>query len=492
MAVALAARLWGLGRESLWLDEATSLMMARLPIPKLVELTAADIHPPLYYLLLHFWRYLGESEAALRGLSVLGGLLGVGLVFLLGRELFDAVTGLVAAVLMAVAPLHIWYSQEVRGYVWLAAFCLLAMWGLARWLAARGRQRSGEWLGLLAYVVGVTLALYIHYYTVFVILASNAIVLALSVPWVRRSGGAQALTARPGALVLWAVAQLLVVVLFLPWLPTFLKLVLGGGGGWVAQAGAPRVQALAATVVSFIVGGAQPCLPALVRRLVYAEFMVALGIGLARGAGLLGGKEGGEERVGLLQAGVHLALPLATAWLVSQFRPLYADRYLLPFLAPFLILVARGVTALPGRWLRVAALSLLLVGPLWATAAQVRELDNPDWRGLAAELAAAAQPGDVMILVPGWNDKPLDYYLQGRIPFGEYVPDPVDPTQPERSLPAVRRSIAGHRRAWLLWAKGHYTDRTGVVAGYLDREARRVQTREVPGVGELILYELAN
>ena len=50
-----ATRLWMLGDKSLWLDEAFSWKMARFPVPDMIRGTASDVHPPLLYLILHYW-----------------------------------------------------------------------------------------------------------------------------------------------------------------------------------------------------------------------------------------------------------------------------------------------------------------------------------------------------------------------------------------------------------------------------------------------------
>ena len=481
LGVALALRLWGLGRESLWLDEATSLKLARMPVATLVAWTAQDIHPPLYYVLLHFWRVLGESEVALRGLSVLAGVLGVGLTYFLGQQLFDEWVGLAGALLLAVAPLHIWYSQEVRGYAWLTSFGLLALYGVARLVVGvSSSARKGEALAWGAYILGATAAWYVHYYAVFIILAANAVVVATVL---RRR--------RPLAfLVPWAVAQVAILILYLPWMPAFLRPILTGSGGWVAEIGSPTPSTLSTTMVSFIVGGAQPWLPVLLRRPTYLAFMVALGLGVAWGVWPGKDEEARRRRDGVLLAALYFALPVGTAWLISQLKPLFAWRYLVPFLPPFLILVGRGAMIFRRVVLRLLALAVLLVAPLWATAEQVRHLENPDWRGLALQLLAEARPGDVITFMPGWNEKPLDYYLRGRIPIGDYVPEPLSPAATEHALRVIDRTMVAYRRIWLLWAKGHYTDPNGIIASYLDQHARRVQERTVPGVGELILYDL--
>ena len=59
-------RFVGLGKESIWLDEATSILIARLKLSSVVAWAAGDIHPPLYYLALHFWLRFGETEFAVR------------------------------------------------------------------------------------------------------------------------------------------------------------------------------------------------------------------------------------------------------------------------------------------------------------------------------------------------------------------------------------------------------------------------------------------
>ena len=58
----LGLRLFGIANESLWLDEATSLILVRMPLNELgVNLLKEDVHPPLYFTLLHFWLIGGED-----------------------------------------------------------------------------------------------------------------------------------------------------------------------------------------------------------------------------------------------------------------------------------------------------------------------------------------------------------------------------------------------------------------------------------------------
>jgi uncharacterized membrane protein len=117
-----------LGVKSLWDDEVTAVLHARRPVD--VEFLCSDpYNPPLYFMLLHFWRRLGEQEWALRLPSVAFGVLAVLLFFFLVRRLADAVVALIAAFLLAISPAFLLYSREARAYSLLLlcsiASCLL-------------------------------------------------------------------------------------------------------------------------------------------------------------------------------------------------------------------------------------------------------------------------------------------------------------------------------------------------------------------------------
>ena len=79
--LALGLRLYRLDAQSLWYDEGFSVYLGRMDLAQITERTAADIQPPLYYYLLHGWiGFLGDGEMALRGLSLLFGVLTVPLI----------------------------------------------------------------------------------------------------------------------------------------------------------------------------------------------------------------------------------------------------------------------------------------------------------------------------------------------------------------------------------------------------------------------------
>ena len=142
----LALRLYQLGSNSYWLDEAISVLIARLPAPAILANAACSPHPGLYYLLLHYWLALGTGEAWARGLPALWGALTVPAIVTLGATLFNRRVGLIAGLLLALAPFHIAYSQEARMYtqvtflvvVGLLCFHRALESGIRHWWLATG------------------------------------------------------------------------------------------------------------------------------------------------------------------------------------------------------------------------------------------------------------------------------------------------------------------------------------------------------------------
>jgi mannosyltransferase len=114
--LALFLRLHLLGQDSFWGDELTSVRRAQLDWDAFWELMRGPAAMALYYVLLRFWILLGDSEFTVRLLSVISAVATVPVVYFLGKSLFDARVGLIAALLLAMNAFHIQYSQEARSY----------------------------------------------------------------------------------------------------------------------------------------------------------------------------------------------------------------------------------------------------------------------------------------------------------------------------------------------------------------------------------------
>jgi 4-amino-4-deoxy-L-arabinose transferase-like glycosyltransferase len=113
--------------QSLWLDEATTALAAKMGLGDLfTKFLPGDFHPPLYYLTVKYWAILfGTSEISLRFPSVLFGLGTVYLTYLVGKKIFTEKTALISGLLLSTGGLAIYYSQEARMYG-MAAFLVTA------------------------------------------------------------------------------------------------------------------------------------------------------------------------------------------------------------------------------------------------------------------------------------------------------------------------------------------------------------------------------
>ncbi len=169
--LAFGLRATRLNFQPLWWDEGYSLYFATMNLAAMVAGTAGDIHPPFYYALLHFWiAFLGSEAIVVRLFSVFVGTLTVPLLYQVGRRLADERAGTLASLVMAIAPLHIYYSQEVRMYGLVTLLGLLSVYfalGPVKDQAqAAGQSRQTLLWG--GYVAITLAALYTQYYATFI------------------------------------------------------------------------------------------------------------------------------------------------------------------------------------------------------------------------------------------------------------------------------------------------------------------------------------
>jgi Dolichyl-phosphate-mannose-protein mannosyltransferase len=147
LAVATTVRLFQLGHDSLWIDEVTVAWRSHPHRVLEAVRDAGAMEPPASYLVTAPWLQLPLSlETAVRLPMAIFGVLEVFALYLLGRELTrKAAVGLIAALLLAVAPFAVRYSQEAEQYVMFSALHLLAWWLLLR---ALRRRRIADWVAL--------------------------------------------------------------------------------------------------------------------------------------------------------------------------------------------------------------------------------------------------------------------------------------------------------------------------------------------------------
>lgn len=175
LGIAAWLRLYHLDVPSLWWDEVLVPMTARLPCERIVERALSlDIHPPLFSLLIKAVLTVSRADWALRLLPALAGVAGVALLYRVGRECLSRNAGLFAAVLLAVNPLHLLLSRQVRPYTLVFDLALLSLW------AFMALVRGAGWRAMLGICLA-NLALALRHFTALLLLgAEGAMLLALA------------------------------------------------------------------------------------------------------------------------------------------------------------------------------------------------------------------------------------------------------------------------------------------------------------------------
>lgn len=213
--------------QSVWFDEAYSIMLAKMPTSKLLELTSIDTHPPFYYLLLKLWANLfGWSELALRSLSVSAASLAIIFAGLSVRRMFGSRIAIMAMPFVMFAPFLLRFAFEIRMYALASLIGIVATYVLIR---ARQTEttRNQYWLYFL-YGVLVALGIYTLYY-MFVLWVAH-------IAWLFwQAIKAKQFTLKNLIKLPWVWSYFVSLVLFLPWLPAFFRQLSNGALAPVAQ-----------------------------------------------------------------------------------------------------------------------------------------------------------------------------------------------------------------------------------------------------------------
>lgn len=406
VSVGFALRFYVLDNWSLWIDEIyTITFRASMPVRELLVIPY-DPHPPLYFLLLHYWMDIfGQTAFVARSFSLLFSLLGIIAMFYLGYELYDDKTGLFAALLFATSTLQIHFGRTVRMYS-LFIFLSLVSW----YFFARLHERSR---GLSAvYLVSTVALLYTHIYAVFVV-AGQYVYMVLS----EENNG---LTYR-----FWAKLQAVVLTAYSPWMyilgKQVFEMVLGTKGGvaieWIP---APSLALLRDTAL--IYGNFPSFYPVLAGNdltWVLSLFTLFLFLIAAFTSVVTYRYEDGVEYVmeNKQQVGMMLslfALIIGLPYVISKvFVEMYYPRYTVVASVPLYVLVARGVRNIQTKKMKAAFLGVLLISSGIMAASYSAGQSEENWRGVAETLEDRKQPDDTVVLQPSWIDADIKFYYEG-------------------------------------------------------------------------------
>lgn len=419
-------RLYELGTESLWVDEIITLRFIRnySPGELLWVIPAKQPHLPLYYMVLDAWTALaGTAEPALRFPSAVFGILCLPLLYLVGRRLFDRQTGLVATLLLAISPFHLYYAQETRMYSLLTAATLVSFLFLLRLRETASRAN------VAGYITGTVVTLAVHPFGFLVLVAQS---LALGIEYVRADEHHRQQRLTHVTKVNMACCGMLVPILVIG-----AKKASGAVSGFVFIS-PPNLMDVVWTVHEYFTTTAGP-----------DTMAVAILGGVAVGLAFLR-RRLDSERVLLLS---WMLVPVLTLVAVSYLvTPLFWDRYTIAASPAWFLAVALGITGLERRHARYALAGLLIVAMGPGVVAYHTTPQKEEWEPAATYIDRHSQPDDVVLIMDDGGKQAFDHYwsnpkvpVQG-VPAG-HTPD----GEPLTTEAALHRRVNGSDRVWLVF-----------------------------------------
>lgn len=492
IVLAAAVRLCFLGRLSLWYDEVIHVEYCRqLPIG--VFTGKVELVEPFFAVLLYAWQRIATNDIWLRLHGVLFGLASTVLAYRFGARACGRRAGLYAALLVALCPFLVFYSRDAKEYA-MVAFLELAL----AYLAVEYASGAGRLTHLFLYALAATLAIYSHNVVPFFLLAVNVVYLACYARSIRKT-------------VYWAVAQVSVIVLGIPWFLAQYRFVqaMEHKSFW---APVPTVRSLYVTLANLFAG-----------YVVYDGLRIAACV-LVGGLLLAGLLLSGRDRRLFLFLSLVALMQIAALFVFSRFgtTSYYVDRFLVGSGIVLLMACAVSMATLPRAWCRYAVLviSTILMGvslhDLYANRLSENWLNHVgvyrtyDARAMAACVKGEWRQGDVIlhtwkqVLAPmRWYSRDLRHILvdmSKRVADAETFHAAASAENINADPVEIENAVAGANRVWFVVPDDPDSMKVtfkGIRAwlearGGVPREFKFGGKNEIHAPSTLFLYDLAH
>ncbi len=395
LLLSCAVRIIGIAKESYWLDEAISVKQAQASSVNLIELVKVEMHMPLYLYLSRGWNDLfGVSEFSLRMLSLIFGVLAVYVIFLLGKRMFNERVGIYSALLLALSPIAIYYSQEARLYTIFMFIVLLSFYMFISYL------KYDKFKYLLFYLLVNILMLYTNIFA-FVVLGIQAL-------WV--------LFKNRKYLVSISIA---IALSILALMPIILNILLNYSNynyvekNWMF----PSIDKIWMMLVHYASG-------ILIFFIIMFVVIFGLRIYLKKSKFILKNvfkisgfnvksavnvNDKSEISNSLLMLFFWVIVPIIFVWLLFIVQPLFHERYLLFTLPAYILLLAFSISQFKSKY-RTGIIFVLVLFSIYAIFVQYQTVNKDDWRTASEFLKNNVKPTDYLLINPYYQQDPLTYY----------------------------------------------------------------------------------
>ena len=427
-------RIHNLGTQSIWLDEGASYSYIQDTIIGTWRTSVDAAQAPLHMVVMHFMTFFSSSEFSLRLPSAIFGILSIPLIYAMGERLFGKEEGIISAFLLSISMMHLWYSQEARMYAQMLLFSLASLYFF---YCATKTNSKKDWV---FFAVSSSLAFYSHYYTIFVFIPEVVYYIwaKIAVPSIKI-----------GKISVedWQNVRMFIVgmgAFFVSILPLFIP--------FVAQS-----LSRTSSAPTWGIGQSLSFIPTMLIHFSTREpktsylFMLLFAIGLVAIAL--------HQKDQFAFLGLYLAIPFTASYILAAKMP-FSPRYLLFLLPAYLILVARGITAVANtlyssnnspskdtikkRHISIAIITLLFLLMSFSLITQYYSVPQKnDWRVASDYIESLTQPEDTVSTLPGYMFQALTYYYDNSSD-GTYQ---VNPPYSESGLSSF---VEKHGRVWFM------------------------------------------
>ncbi|MFH1523676.1 MAG: glycosyltransferase family 39 protein [Chloroflexota bacterium] len=530
-----------LGTKGMWLDETFSVWMASHGVVDMLQwIVRIDQHPPLYYLLLHYWIAInGDTPYYARLLSVLFGTGTIPIIYLIGKRISGALVGLVAAAFLALSLFNIYYAQETRMYTLLTFNATVAIYALVRLLTdARSarpigsqfreylhawrtsgpvepdakeeliykdetRYQSGwrawisrhRWLPIhaietdlawITFIVFSAATMLSHNTAVLFPFATNIFVLGLMLfQKIKKSGHPPSFQAP--SFGNWVKVQVGIFLLWSPWIVFFIKQAsVVYQRFWIPK---PTWDAVIQVIKSFLNPSAP--IPASLATAIWTLYVLVLCLGLVHFR---------KKLSQFLFLAALFAIPFLGELIVSIRRPVFYDRTLIWTTIPLYLVLAAGVAQLKFRSLKFLILGSLCAINLLSAGDYYRFYQKENWGTAAGYVAYFYEKNDLILFNSNFVEIPFNYYFrtyekqyyiqvekQG-VPLDLFDSGILEPEMTANDIPRLISLLDGHDRVWLIYSHNWYTDPMGLIPQTLASKMKLIQQYDFYG-GQVQLYE---
>ena len=526
--------------KGMWLDETFSVWLASQSVVDMLQwIVKIDQHPPLYYLLLHYWIALyGDTPYYVRLLSVLIGAGTIPIIFLIGKRMSGVMVGFAAAVFLALSPFHIFFAQETRMYTLLTFNAAVAIYALVRlltdarsvkpigtqfreylhawrtagpleadtekdfsykdetrnqtgwrawisrhrWSPIRSIETDLTWVAFIVFSAATMLS---HNTAVLFPFAANIFVLGLMLFQRRKKSGSPPAFQAP-SFGNWVKAQIGIFLLWSPWILPFIK-----QAGvvyqrfWIPE---PTWGAVIQVVKSFL--NASGPIPAYLDKVLWILYALVLCLGVVKYR---------KKLSQFLFLAALFAIPFLGELIVSISRPIFSGRTLIWTTIPLFLVLAAGIAQLKFRPLMILVLGGLGVVNLFCAGDYLRFYQKEDWNTAAGFVAYFVEKDDLVLFNSNFVEIPFDYYFRAHeklyriqvekqgVPKDLFESGILEPEMTANDIPGLISLLSGHDRVWLVYSHDSYTDPMGLIPQTLASQMELIQSRDFIG-GKVQLY----